>query len=177
MTPALALAVVLGVWTGSGVADESRAHVRLDVGGALVQPSVRIDLRGCRSTRTVHLRTSLGLVAGPRFATRTRFSPPHRAAVVRLRFSGRFTSPTTARGTVRGRLRYAGGHVCAIPRLRWIAHPVTAAPTPVADDADEAGEAGDPDDDVIDDDEDLDEDDDIDEDDDGGDDEPEAALP
>jgi len=172
MTPALALALVAGLWTGSGVADESRAHVRLDVGAALVQPSVRIDLRGCRSTRTVHLRTSFGLLAGRRFATRTRFSPPGRALRVRLRFRGHFTSPTTARGSLRGRLRYAGGHVCAIPRLRWIAHPVDGAspPAPVADDTDEADDL----DDAVIDDDDL-EDGDFDEDEDedgGGDDEP-----
>src|SRR4051812_28852 len=99
MTPAAVLAVVLGLWTGSGVAHESRAHVRLDVAGALVQPFVRIALRGCGSTRTVHLRPSLGLLAAPdgRFATRLRFSPPGRASRVRLRFRGAFTSPTTAR--------------------------------------------------------------------------------
>jgi hypothetical protein len=172
MIAAALLTLTLGAWTGAGVAHESRAHVRLDVGAALVQPFVRIDLHGCRSTRTVHLRTALGLFEGQRFSTRTRFSPPARAMRVRLRFRGAFTSPTTARGVVRGRLRYAGGHVCRIPPLHWTAHPAGLAPppAPIADEADDLDDA------VIDDDEEL-EDGDYEEDDDGGDDEPEAALP
>jgi hypothetical protein len=32
-------------------------------------------------------------------------------------------SETAARGTLRGRLRYAGGHVCRIPRLSSTSHP------------------------------------------------------
>jgi hypothetical protein len=177
MTPAL-LAIALAAVAG---ANDSRAHVRLDVSGALVRPAVRIDLDGCRSTRTVHLRPSLGLLyaGNGRFSARTRFSPPGRAMRVRLRFAGRFISPTTARGVIRGRLRYAGGHVCRIPALHWTAHPAAAMPTPIVDDSDEADDL---DDAVIDDDEDVD-DEDIDDDeleeddDDGGDEGPEAALP
>jgi hypothetical protein len=121
--------VTPGPWTGAtSVSHGSRARVTFEVmpGSGTIQPFVRVDLRGCRSTRTVHIRPHLGLVAAAsgRFSVRTRFSPPGRAMKVRLRFAGRFESSTAARGTLRGRVRYAGGHVCRIPRLSWTTHAV-----------------------------------------------------
>jgi hypothetical protein len=140
MTAAVLAAVALGVWSGgSPPGPGTRAHVRLDVSDAFVQPFVRVDLHGCRSTRTVHLRRSLGLVTRRHLVTRARFSPPGRAMRVSLRFRARFTSATTARGSVRGRIRYAGGHTCTIPRLRWVAHP-TGAAGPVGDASDDESE-------------------------------------
>jgi len=126
-TVALA-AVTPGTWTGATAPAKSHAHVRFDVTPSTgsIQPFARVDLVGCRSTRTVHLRTSLGVVSAERgrLATRVRFSPPARASRVRLRLRGHFTSATRARGVVRGRLRYAGGHVCRILPLVFVAHPV-----------------------------------------------------
>jgi hypothetical protein len=143
-------AVTPGQWSGSTSPGSSqphgtRARVTFDVlpGAGAIQPFARVDLRGCRRTRTVHIRRSLGLVAaadGP-FAVRARFSPPGRAMKVRLRLAGRFVSETAARGTLRGRLRYAGGHVCRIPRLSWTTHPT--APLPGA--TDDQAELDDPD--------------------------------
>jgi len=76
---------------------------------------------------------------------------------VRLRVAGRFVSSTTARGAVRGRVRYTGGHVCRIPRLPFVAHPAgTAGDDPVNagdDDAEDLGDA------IIDDDETVDDED------------------
>jgi len=95
-------AVVPGSWTGStsGGPEGTRARVTLDVNPVSgdVVPFVRVDLRGCRSTRTVHLRRSFRPVAagGGRFLTRARFSPPGRAQKVRLRVRGRFSSPAPA---------------------------------------------------------------------------------
>jgi hypothetical protein len=145
VTPALLAALALaavapGPWTGStSTSHGTRARVTFDVlaGSGAIQPFVRVDLHGCRSTRTVHIRSSLGLVAASsrgRFSVRTRFSPPGRASKVRLRFAGRFLSETSARGSLRGRLRYAGGHVCRIPRLSWTARPVAPPPVTPADD-------------------------------------------
>jgi hypothetical protein len=150
-------AVAPGQWSGSTSSTSpkshgSRARVTFEVlpGSGAIRPFVRVDLRGCRSTRTVHIRRSLGLVAAAdgRFALRARFSPPGRAMKVRLRFAGRFVSETAARGTLRGRLRYAGGHVCRIPRLMWTTHPTDPSPGATDDQA----ELDDPDA-VIDDDE------------------------
>jgi hypothetical protein len=126
-------AVVPGSWTGSTSEGPkgSRARVTFDVApdAGIVSPFARVDLRGCRSTRTVHLRRSFGVVAARagRFAVRARYSPPGRAQKVRLRLVGRFVSDTRARGFVRGRIRYAGGRICRIPRLSWTARPVGLA--------------------------------------------------
>ena len=68
------------------------SDVRRDPGIAdFIQPALRIDLRRCRSSRTLHVRPILRplTVAGGRFSVRTRFSPPARAMKVRLRFRGR----------------------------------------------------------------------------------------
>ncbi|HEX5618754.1 MAG TPA: hypothetical protein VFX51_10055 [Solirubrobacteraceae bacterium] len=189
MTAALLAVVALatvtpGQWSGATPGDsKTRARVVFDVtpGSRFIQPYVRIDLPRCRSSRTLHLHTILRpfSAAGGRFAVRERFSPPARSMKVRLRVRGRFVSSTTARGVLRGRLRYAGGHVCRIPRLPFVAHPGGLSPgTPVLGDDDEAGDLGDA---IIDDDDEFDDDDediddgDYDEDDDGedeGDDEP-----
>jgi hypothetical protein len=133
MTAALLAAVTLatvtpGQWSGATPgASKTRARVVFDVtpGSSLIQPYVRIDLPRCRTTRTLHVRTILRplSVAGGRFSVHARFSPAARAMKVRLRVRGRFSSPVTARGALRGRLRYAGGHVCRIPRLPFVAHP------------------------------------------------------
>jgi hypothetical protein len=184
MTAALLAVVALatvtpGQWSGSSP-DRARAHARVtfDVSpsAGFIQPALRIDLRGCRTTRTLHLRPILQplAVTRGRFATRARFSPPARAMKVRLRFHGRFISEDTARGVLRGRLRYAGGHRCRIPRLPFVAHPAGLAPDDPAFDDDAAEALGD----VIIDDDEFDEDDELDdedgefeEDDDGGEDE------
>jgi hypothetical protein len=183
MTAALlavaALATVTpGQWSGATPSDaKTRARVVFDVtpGSSLIQPYVRIDLPRCRTSRTLHVHTILRPISASRgrFAVRARFSPPARAMKVRLRARGAFTSPTRLRGALSGRLRYAGGHVCRIPRLPFIAHPAGGAPTdPVTsgdDVADDLGDAiVDDDDDEFDDDEDID-DGDYEEDDDGGD--------
>lgn len=136
---AVALASVApGPWSGGGTHGAAHARVRFDVGagGELIQPFVRVDLRRCRSTRTVHLRRSFGLVrvSGARFSVRSTFKPHGRAMRVRLRFAGVFRSPVAARGTLRGRIRYAGGHICRIPRLTWTAHPTGGEALPPADD-------------------------------------------
>jgi hypothetical protein len=58
--------VTPGPWTGAtSVSHGSRARVTFEVvpGSGTIQPFVRVDLRGCRSTRTVHIRSHLGLVA------------------------------------------------------------------------------------------------------------------
>jgi len=133
MTAALLAVVALatvtpGQWSGATPgAGKTRARVVFDVtpGSSFIQPVLRIDLPRCRTTRTLHVHTILRPVEAGRgrFAVRSRFSPPARAMKVRLRVSGRFVSPTTARGFLRGRLRYAGGHVCRIPRLAFVAHP------------------------------------------------------
>jgi hypothetical protein len=183
MTAALLAVVALatvtpGQWSGATPGDaKTRARVVFDVtpGSSLIQPYVRIDLPRCRTTRTLHVRTILRpfSAANGRFFVRTRFSPAARSMKVRLRVRGRFTSPVTARGMLRGRLRYAGGHVCRIPRLPFVAHPAGLAPddsATVDDDAEDLGEV------IIDDefdeddfdDEDID-DGDFEEDDDGGD--------
>jgi hypothetical protein len=144
---AVALATVTpGPWTGSTGAPHARAHARVTFevlpGGGVIQPFVRVDLRGCRSTRTVHLRRSFGSVgvSAARFTVRTTFRPPGRAMRVRLRLAGHFRSAVSARGTLRGRVRYAGGHICRIPRLTWTTHPLgddpVAADDPAADDED-----------------------------------------
>jgi hypothetical protein len=160
MTAALLAVVALatvtpGQWSGATPGDaKTRARVVFDVtpGSGFIQPYVRIDLPRCRSSRTLHVRTILRPIAAERgrFSVRTRFSPAARAMKVRLRFQGRFTSADSARGTLRGRLRYAGGHRCRIPRLRFVAHP--AGLTPVDD---ELGDV------IVDDDEEFEEDDDF----------------
>ena len=184
MTAALlavaALATVTpGQWTGATPSDtKSRARVVFDVtpGSGFIQPYVRIDLPRCRSTRTLHLHLIVGPVSarGGRFAVRTRVSPPARSMKVRLRVAGRFVSSTTARGIVRGRVRYTGGHVCRIPRLPFVAHPAGVAsddPVNAGDDgANDLGDAIVDDDDEFADGEDID-DGDFDEDDEGGEDE------
>ena len=163
MTAALLAVVALatvtpGQWSGSSP-DRSRGHARVtfDVtpGSSVIQPFVRIDLPRCRTSRTLHVRTILRpLSAGSgRFAVRARFSPAARAMQVRLRFRGRFTSPVTARGVLRGRLRYAGGHVCRIPRLPFVAHPAGMSRDDIADIDEDAEDLGDV---IIDDDEDFD---------------------
>ena len=133
MTAALLAVVALatvtpGQWSGATPgAGKTRARVVFDVtpGSSFIQPVLRIDLPRCRTTRTLHVHTILRPVEAGRgrFSVRRRFSPPARAMKVRLRFEGRFVSPTRARGVLRGRLRYAGGHVCRIPRLAFVAHP------------------------------------------------------
>ena len=161
MTAALLAVVALatvtpGQWSGSTPGDaKTRARVVFDVtpASSLIQPVVRIDLPRCRSTRTLHLHTIVGPVSATRgrFAIRARVSPPARAMKVRLRVQGRFVSATTARGVVRGRLRYAGGHVCRIPRLPFVAHPAGLPgdnPVIVGDDAEDFGDV------IVDDDED-----------------------
>jgi hypothetical protein len=138
MTAALLAVVALatvtpGQWSGV-TADRAGAHARVTFGVApsadFIQPSLRIDLRRCRTGRTLHLRPILRPVtaASGRFSVRTRFSPPARAMKVRLRVRGAFTSPDTARGVLRGRLRYAGGHTCRIPPLAFVAHPAAGSP-------------------------------------------------
>jgi hypothetical protein len=164
MTAALlavaALATVTpGQWSGATPSDtKTRARVVFDVtpGSRFIQPYVRIDLPRCRSTRTLHVHTILRPVSAARgrFSVRARFSPPARAMKVRLRARGHFTSPTRLRGALSGRLRYAGGHVCRIPRLPFLVHPAGAAgdfPVNAGDDgADDLGDA------IVDDDEDID---------------------
>ena len=185
MTAALLAVVALatvtpGQWSGATPSDtKTRARVVFDVtpGSNLIQPYVRIDLPRCRSTRTLHLHLIVGPVSARsgRFLVRTRVSPAARSMKVRLRVAGRFVAPTTVRGTVRGRVRYAGGHVCRIPRLPFVAHPAGAArDDPVNADDDDAEDLGDAiiddDDDEFDDDEDID-DGDFEEDDEGDEDE------
>jgi hypothetical protein len=150
MTAALLAVVALatvtpGQWSGATPSDsKTRARVVFDVtpGSRLIQPYVRIDLPRCRTTRTLHLHTILRpfSAASGRFSVRARFSPPARAMKVRLRVRGTFTSAGTARGVLRGRLRYAGGHTCRIPRLPFVAHPAGTAtpdvPVTVGDDDD-----------------------------------------
>jgi hypothetical protein len=154
MTAALlavaALATVTpGQWSGATPGDsKTRARVVFDVtpGSGLIQPYVRIDLPRCRSTRTLHLHLIVGPVSarGGRFLVRERVSPPARSMKVRLRVAGRFVSSKTARGVVRGRVRYTGGHVCRIPRLPFVAHPAGAAhDDPVNADDDTAEDLGD----------------------------------
>jgi len=169
MTAALlavaALATVTpGQWSGATPSkSKTRARVVFDVtpGSNLIQPYVRIDLPRCRTTRTLHVHVIVGPVSARsgRFAIRTRVSPPARSMKVRLRVAGRFVSSTTARGAVRGRVRYTGGHVCRIPRLPFVAHPAgTAGDDPVNagdDDAEDLGDAIIDDDDETVDDEDI----------------------
>jgi hypothetical protein len=154
MTAALLAVVALatvtpGQWSGATPgAGKTRARVVFDVtpGSSFIQPVLRIDLPRCRTTRTLHVHTILRpfSAAAGRFSVRTRFSPPARAMKVRLRVRGTFTSARTARGVLRGRLRYAGGHMCRIPRLAFVAHPAgTASPDdPVIadDDAEDLGD-------------------------------------
>jgi hypothetical protein len=167
MTAALLAVVALatvtpGQWSGATPGDaKTRARVVFDVtpGSGLIQPYVRIDLPRCRTTRTLHVHTILRPIAAGRghFSVRARFSPPARSMKVRLRIQGRFTSPTTARGVLRGRLRYAGGHTCRIPRLAFIAHPGGRTPAdPVTSGDDNAEDLGDA---IIDDDDEFDDDD------------------
>jgi hypothetical protein len=154
MTAALLAAVALatvtpGQWSGATPGEsKTRARMVFDVtpGSQFIQPYLRIDLPRCRTTRTLHVHTILRpfSAAAGRFSVRTRFSPPARAMKVRLRVRGTFTSARTARGVLRGRLRYAGGHMCRIPRLAFVAHPAgTASPDdPVIadDDAEDLGD-------------------------------------
>jgi hypothetical protein len=185
MTAALLAVVALatvtpGQWSGATPSDtKTRARVVFDVtpGSNLIQPYLRIDLPRCRTTRTLHVHTILRPISAARgrFSVRARFSPPARAMKVRLRARGRFTSSTRMRGALSGRIRYAGGHTCRIPRLRFVAHPAGASrDDPVnagGDDDEDLGDAIVVDDETIDDDdEDIDEGD-FDEDDEGGEDE------
>jgi len=185
MTAALLAVVALatvtpGQWSGT-TPDRPRAHARVtfDVtpGSSLIQPFVRIDLPRCRTTRTLHVRTILRPISAGsgRFAVRSRFSPAARAMKVRLRLRGRFTSAVTARGVLQGRLRYAGGHVCRIPRLPFVAHPAGMSRGDIADIDEDAEDLGDviiDDDEDFEDDDEFDEDDEFEEDDDAGDDGP-----
>jgi hypothetical protein len=123
---------------------KAEVAVAIDAGTGLVQPTVKLDVRGCRGHRARWSSTvALGSLApvGDSFHARGKYKAGKRVQV-RLKFAGRFSEFwDTARGTVRGKVVFRGKRkvTCALPKLSWTAQ-VT---DPAAEDEDAIDDEGD----------------------------------
>jgi len=112
-TALVGLALVPGPWTGPPSAP---VRFSVDAGSGLVQPVARVAPRCGRRT----VRFGLAAVVDGRFVAVAR-----RGRRVRLRVAGRFSSPTAARGVLRGRVGR-----CRVRPVAWRAAPVGVAADP-----------------------------------------------